>query len=315
MSGDTLMLSLVGKTARFDYAVSDSNGHFRFLVKGIEGPREVVIQHNNPRYTDYQIRLDDPFLDDFQEVRLPDFIIDTNQLTAINRAVINAQINALYLRDTTPDRRDPGQTSFYGTPEYRVMLDDYLRLPEMREVFFELIPSAQMHGRAEQTTIRIRDKRTQMFFPSPPLMLVDGVVTWQPPDIEGLDARKVERIELVNCDYYFGMLQFHGILSIATTAGDCPINLPRQVFRQSYDFFSGEQQEPFSDYHDDSLRRSPVPDFRNTLYWDPLLRTGKNGRARMEFYTADDRADYSLLIRGITGDGRQGTLAGSLSVR
>jgi hypothetical protein len=315
MSGDTLLLSLVGRTARFDYAVSDSNGHFWFLVKGVGGPREVVIQHINPRRAGYQIRLDDPFLDDFQEAHIPDFIIDTNQLTAINRAVVNAQIHAVYAIDTIPDRRGPGQTSFYGNPEYRVMLDDYLRLPEMREVFFELVPSAQMRGRAEQTTIRIRDKRSQLFFPSPPLMLVDGVVTREPQDISGLDAREVERIELVNCDYFYGMLHFPGILSIVTAAGNCPIDLPPQVFRQSYDFFSGEKQAPFPEYPDDARRQSPLPDFRNTLYWDPHLRTGKNGRARIEFYTADDRADYSLLIRGITMEGWQGTLAGSFSVR
>jgi hypothetical protein len=315
MAGDTLLFSLVGKRARLDYTVSDPNGRFTFLVKDVEGLQEVVIQHIDPLKTNCQIRLDDPFMDDFLEIQIPDFDIDTNQLPAINRAVINAQIYRLYGPDTSAERKVRGELSFYGIPEYRVMLDEYVRLPEMQEVFFELIPSAQMRGRAEQTTIRVRDKNTLLMFPSPPLMLVDGVVTREPSHIAGLDARQVERIDLVNGEYFFGMLYFPGILSVVTAGGNCPISLPAQVFRQSYDFISPAEASRFPDYHDETQKLSPLPDFRNTLYWDPSIPTDEKGQASVAFYTGDDRAEYTLLIRGITGDGLQGTYVDSLSVR
>ena len=312
---DTLIYSVVGKRAIFDYTISDSLGNFRFLAKGMEGPHEIVIQNLNPLKSDCQIRLEDPFSSDFPELQLPSFRLDTNHLENINQAVISAQINALYAEEAIESDPDPVLLSFYGQPEQELILGDYIKLPEMREVFFELIPNAQIHENEDQVAIRIKNKWTDFHFVSEPLMLVDGVVTREALQISELDPQKVERIDLVNVGYYWGILHFPGIVSVFTNEGKCPLNLPNCFLRQSYEFVSAAASPEFPVYG--RIEKNPDlnrPDFRNTLYWNPDIRTDENGKAMIEFYTSDDVSDYVLMIRGFTGDGLSGFYTDTISV-
>jgi hypothetical protein len=57
-----------------------------------------------------------------------------------------------------------------------------------------------------------------------------------------------------------------------------------------------------------------MPDYRNTLYWDPDIKTDKTGRATVEFYTSDEISEYVLMIRGFSPDGLGGSYFGSISV-
>ena len=49
---------------------------------------------------------------------------------------------------------------------------------------------------------------------------------------------------------------------------------------------------------------SIVPDYRTTLFWKPDLFVCEDGKASFEFYTADFKTTYSVIIEGITNDGQ-----------
>ncbi len=51
-------------------------------------------------------------------------------------------------------------------------------------------------------------------------------------------------------------------------------------------------------------RNSPTPDLRTTLYWDPDVTTDASGRAVVDFYSADTVGSYTIIIEGVTEDGR-----------
>ena len=51
-------------------------------------------------------------------------------------------------------------------------------------------------------------------------------------------------------------------------------------------------------------KRSVIPDLRTTIYWKPDIVISEDGKVSFEFYTSDFRATYSVVIEGITGDGR-----------
>lgn len=51
-------------------------------------------------------------------------------------------------------------------------------------------------------------------------------------------------------------------------------------------------------------KENPMPDLRTTLYWNPKVQTDEQGNASVEFYTADSEAPFSVVIEGITDDGR-----------
>ena len=57
-------------------------------------------------------------------------------------------------------------------------------------------------------------------------------------------------------------------------------------------------------YATEKARRSMVPDYRTTLYWNPSVEFDETGRANVEFYTSDAPADYDITIEGITQTGK-----------
>jgi hypothetical protein len=52
------------------------------------------------------------------------------------------------------------------------------------------------------------------------------------------------------------------------------------------------------------MKNSAIPDFRNTLYWNPSVKPGIDGRVKLEFRTSDIISDYTLNLQGITPDGK-----------
>jgi len=49
---------------------------------------------------------------------------------------------------------------------------------------------------------------------------------------------------------------------------------------------------------------STIPDLRTTIYWKPNVITDKKGNAKLDFYTADDTGTYSVIIEGVSEDGK-----------
>ena len=58
-------------------------------------------------------------------------------------------------------------------------------------------------------------------------------------------------------------------------------------------------------YDNPEIRQSPLPDFRTTVYWNPIIHTDNDGKAAVSFYTADNVASYSYVLEGI-GDQKVG---------
>jgi hypothetical protein len=69
------------------------------------------------------------------------------------------------------------------------------------------------------------------------------------------------------------------------------------------------------DYSNERNRISRIPDLRNTLYWNPSVKTDRNGEAEIEFWTSDLPGNYSIKIQGISGTGEKISVVKSFRVR
>lgn len=47
-----------------------------------------------------------------------------------------------------------------------------------------------------------------------------------------------------------------------------------------------------------------LPDLRTTLYWNPAVHTDELGKASLEFYTGDSETSFSVVVEGVTDDGK-----------
>jgi hypothetical protein len=87
------------------------------------------------------------------------------------------------------------------------------------------------------------------------------------------------------------------------------------LFRQVYETCVDQIEFYSPDYSTNLLKESRIPDFRNTLYWDPDLHTGKDGKTETEFYTSDESVSYTIVVEGISPDGKRGFSTSSLIVK
>jgi hypothetical protein len=54
----------------------------------------------------------------------------------------------------------------------------------------------------------------------------------------------------------------------------------------------------------DTPAENQKPDLRTTIHWAPNITTDENGKASFSFYTADAPSTYTVVIEGITEDGK-----------
>jgi hypothetical protein len=153
--------------------------------------------------------------------------------------------------------------------------------------------------------ITVADPENNKTYDTPPGLFIDGVKIKDPAIIAGLDPEIIEKIDIERSRYFVGDYLFYGIVNVITKAGDFgnatlpddAIRLPYRVIDPVYSFVS-------PDYSSASLKRSRIPDFRNTLYWNPTVKPDKDGKSRIEFWTSDLISDFEVNIQGITPEGK-----------
>jgi len=193
---------------------------------------------------------------------------------------------------------------FYGKPDIELIMDDYIKLPVMEEVFLELLPGAFLKMKRSVYEISIADPVTNSIYDIPPVLLIDGVVIDEPEIIAGLDPETVEEIDVVKERYMVGDYMSYGIVNVITRAGDYSyVTLPDHAVRLSYIVAEPVCSFHFPDYSTSEMKQSRIPDFRNTLYWNPSVEPDEEGKARVEFWSSDYNTDYLINIQGITAGG------------
>lgn len=60
---------------------------------------------------------------------------------------------------------------------------------------------------------------------------------------------------------------------------------------------------PTPDYAKKEVRNSQVQDMRTTIYWNGDILTGNDGKASVQFFTADTPATYIITVTGISANG------------
>jgi hypothetical protein len=96
---------------------------------------------------------------------------------------------------------------------------------------------------------------------------------------------------------------FGGIISIFSKKGDMAgIDLPENSY--FFDFRTYEPQKDiiFPDYSG-STTNERIPDFRNTMYWNPVLQGSPGETISCEFFTSDNTGEYLVIVRGISEQG------------
>jgi hypothetical protein len=312
-----IMLSIVGKTARCQVYRTNDQGEFYFNLDE-SGVQEIVIQPADSAVSDHYFDLKPDFHNGYDHPLPGFFYMDTTKLQALNQAIINMQIENIYKPYRQSDQKSLPEThgiDFYGEPEYHIQISNYIVLKNIREVIREIVPSVSVRVKNGKSYFWVNNGVDGRQFENKPLVLVDGVPFDDVDQILNIPITELERIDVINLRYLLDGHMFEGIIHFVTAEGKMEgLEFSHEIFRQAYAAFSEESCFRSPDYSNDSLKSSSLPDFRNTLYWNPDLQSREDGHSGFEFYTSDDTGDYTVFLEGISPDGKCGFLYKKLVV-
>jgi hypothetical protein len=303
-----ISLAFVGKTSKCYFLKTDMNGKFNFVVNK-PGLSEIVIQPLKPVSSGYYVEFNQPFCTTFSDHVPPVFNLDSTRTNEINKAIISMQVNNIYEPFRQQKQKDESVTNvhdFYGEPDKKINLSDYIELTTVREVLKEIVPDIMVNKRNKDYVFRLVNL-PRSSAENNPLVLVDGVPFYNLAKLLDVNSKELERIDILNTRYYFTDYVFDGIVSLITRKGNLSsMEYDNSIFRQVFEGCQVPQKFYSPDYSTGPGGTYRIPDFRNTLYWNPGLQADKNGKATVSFFTSDEPGDYTIIVEGITSDGKPG---------
>ncbi|WP_144912500.1 carboxypeptidase regulatory-like domain-containing protein [Mucilaginibacter frigoritolerans] len=134
---------------------------------------------------------------------------------------------------------------------------------------------------------------------------VDGVVL---SSLNPNDIGSVEVLRSIQYTSIYGGKGGNGLLIITTKNGNEGYAYQRYApgvitfIPKGY----SKVREFYSPKYDDPKTNSKIPDLRSTIYWKPNIITDKEGNASFEFFNADTKGNYRVVVEGIDSDGNLG---------
>jgi hypothetical protein len=314
-----ISLSLVGKTARCQFVQTNEKGEFYFVLRQQIGLSQIVIQPLSGELTDYYVELSQPFCNTFSDNKPEILYLDSTKTRIINQAIISMQVNNIYepfRKNKLVRSSNDINSNFFGKPDRRINMSDYIELKNVREIVKELLTEIMVIKKNKKFHLKIINSYPFQPFENQALILVDGIPVNDIENLLNVSSKELERIDIINRRYFFSDYVFDGILSFVSKKGDMSaLETDNPAYRQVLEGYKPQYTFYSTDYSIDSLKKSHIPDFRNTLYWNPDVKSSKDGKVAVEFYTSDETGQFAIVIEGISSTGNAGFYTIPLLVR
>jgi hypothetical protein len=303
----TLHFSLLGEVPDFFATMSDENGRFILATSAVAGEKkEFFVTPEQEEGRGLEVRIDQEY--DSRTVAFPveNFQLAGDELEVARKIALQMQLSKAYLPDNTIFAKpattvysEGSRIPFYGTRVKRLLIDDYVRLPNLEEVFINLVPEVQFYRKRGKKRIKIVSDNNSIGVFSP-LIMIDHISVFDHEGLLALSPEKIERIDLINEVYLKGNVSFGGVLAIYSRKGDMAgIDLPKGSYFFDYQSFNppagGSIQPPAPD--------TRVPDTRNTIFWSGYQLLEKGSQVEIPFTAPTSPGNYVILLRGVSRNG------------
>ncbi len=201
----------------------------------------------------------------------------------------------------TADRKPRITSPYYEYADHSFTEDQLEKMPEVDA------PELVRHFPGMRIVITPYGSKIALFRNKIPLLIVDGF----PMDPEYLG--KIHKSEIAQIDVLksidniviYGLQGSNGVIVIYTKKGgpqksdnlfDIKVVNPLG-YQKPVEFYVPKYDTP-------QARESALPDLRTTIHWQPDVKTDETGTASFDFYTADSESRYTIIIEGLTDDGK-----------
>jgi hypothetical protein len=296
------LLSFPGRSVGVYGGQSNDRGLIRFHTAAPTGVKElatVVLSTGGAEAR--RIELQTPWASHAPRL-LPPLRLDSCLRTQIEMRSLGLRVMQAYLADSLC-RTAPVEPLSYYLPYRSFVLNDYTRFEQMDEIFTEYITLVRLRRTpAGRQFYAMNEERTH-FSESPALVLLDNVPVADHEQMAACNPLWVERVDVFLGPYFFGGQRFDGMVSFRSYRGD----YPGVTFGASTQIFDYEGTQPFRYFYSpeaDSDRVSlRLPDFRHTLYWEPLIETHGADCLRFSFRASHLAGTYLIRVEGFGSKG------------
>ena len=306
----------------FHSAQTDKQGHFDLPVNEFPDGTLLVVSAENKGLLRLELSLNK---ETFPERTLPSVLtsgIDHRVMTKyIDKAELKfvaengERVYDLPEVSVTARRISPSRSPFYSQGTMGTTLtEEELEKHNAGDVYDVLkrIPSLQLISNFPPVPKYIIIFRrnlsiflTEDLLPPEPLILINDTPV-EKTALDVLNISEIEQIDVIQSTPMYGNMGFGGVIAIYTKSG---FNKRAVVPQEHIKYVSplGYQQPVefyVPKYDTPDLRNSQTPDLRTTIHWQPVVQTDETGEASFEFYTADEQTSYTIVIEGLSDDGK-----------
>ena len=319
-STEYLLMCSPGKEAGFQYTKTDNEGNFSFKIHIDEELKDLIIMPDDVN-KNHKIIVESSFSDQYLHPEISNDSTRVQIPSYISKWSVNYQVSKIYGFTSLGNPLDAvfqalKPIRFYGKPDIELIMKNYISLPSMEEVFFELLPNVSLKKKKSIYEISIVDRVDNTMNFTSPCLMIDGVIIKDASLIADVDPEIVEKIDVIEEKYLVGKYLFPSIVNVITKSSDFScVSIPDYMIRLPYRVIDPVRSFISPDYSSAELKNSRIPDYRNTLYWNPAVKPDKNGKAKIEFWSSDNKSVYVINIQGITEEGNAFSLKKIIRVK
>lgn len=305
VSSEKVNLSVLSKNFNYFDTQTDMNGSFIFSLPAMCDNKEIYIGCENINQLPVEILIDNDFSSKSVSFNDLSFQLSGNEIKFAEEIMFNMQVNKAYNNSKINYIcNDTAEIPFYGSPSNTIYIKDYIELPTLGEIFFELVPDVLLLKKKGKPYLQVEGKIKNYpgFAIYKPLIFLDKIPVYNVEDILKLSPAKISHIEVINEIYVKGEYIYGGIISIFSLKGDLAgIKLPENSIIINFNGFIPQFNYNWPEEYN---RKENIPEYRNCLYWNPDFIGQSGSIEKIRFFTSDVKGEYQILIRGISGDGK-----------
>ena len=291
-----------------------SDGSATFFTSNIYGDREMFLEIEGiDRDNICHMELESPFLN-LPAGDIPQLQLYNGWASALELRGLGMQLEKNFDADTLYTALPARTHRIFDEREcIRYILDDYTRFPVMEELFIEFISELRVRrvdGKRELQA-SVSDQQGDHYFSSGTvLVLLDGIPVLDHEKILNYDPLLVREVDIYVDSYFVGIRGFSGIVNFVTYKG----TLPSMQFADNVRIVDFQGCSIPLAYTCEGVG-AEYPDYRQTIYWHPLLTLAPGESMTLECKTPAYSGRFELVAEGLTGQGDPVSARTTLDVR
>ena len=289
-------------------------GYVTFFTSNIYGEQEMFLEIEDPDPDNIcHLEIISPFLN-LDTGEIPSLALCSDYGKALELRSLGMQLERNFNADTLYSAIPIKEYDTFDVQSRKsYILDDYTRFPVMEELFIEFIPeirTRQTGGKREIQLLAADSRGDYGFKRGEALVLLDGVPVLDHDKILSYDPLLVKRIDIYPDSYFIGIRGFSGIVNFVTYKG----TLPSMAFEDNVRIVDFQGTSYPLAYTCESVGND-YPDYRQTIFWHPLLTLGAGESVELEFKIPVYDGRFEAVAEGLAENGSPVSASASFTTR